>query len=239
VRVIARLEECPALGPEDMALIFDVLRASTAMVNAAFHGVAGILPVKEVDAARSLAAAHPGWRLAGERGNRPIPGFAYGNSPRDWDDAEAVGARVVWTTTNGTAAVERARGAGRLAIAAFINRAAAAELAAAHPGPVWLVAAGTRGQFALEDWLAAGAVADRLPWERWTDSARAAILGFTAAAANLAGTLTLAEHGRELVAMGLGDDVAYAARLDAVPIVLDAASPDAEGHRWFLPRVSG
>ena len=220
-----------------MAVIFDVLRASTAMVTAALAGVAGILPVKDVEEARSLAQDHPGWRLAGERGNHPIPGFDYGNSPRDWDGIDAQGLRVVWTTTNGTAAVERARGAGRLAIAALLNRSAAAALADTHPGPVWLVAAGTRGQFALEDWLAAGAVASRLATARWTDSARAAALGFAAAATDLGEMLARAEHGRELLGIGLGDDVALAARLDSAPVVLEAASPDAEGHRWFVPRI--
>ena len=240
VHVVARWEDCPPLGADALAVVFDVLRATTAMVAAAMSGVTAILPIGSVEEARRLAHREPELLLAGERENRRIPGFDYGNSPLEWSPRENVtGRRVVWTTTNGTRAVERAGGAGRLLVASFWNRTATARAIRGHEGPVWLVAAGTRGTFSLEDWLAAGAVAALLSAEHRDDQAAAAALAAERALPRLPDVIRSASHARALLAVDYGDDVSAAADVDRASLVLEAEAPGAAGNpRWFQSKLS-
>ena len=67
-----------------IAVVIDVLRASTTIVTALAHGAARVVPVAEVDEARRRAVAIEGSVvLGGERGGLRIPGFDLGNSPRE------------------------------------------------------------------------------------------------------------------------------------------------------------
>lgn len=68
-----------------VAVVVDVLRATTVMVQALAAGCEAIIPCREIDEAREVAAGlAPGAALlAGERHGLPIPGFHLGNSPGD------------------------------------------------------------------------------------------------------------------------------------------------------------
>jgi 2-phosphosulfolactate phosphatase len=231
IHAVGRWEDCPPLPPDSVAVVFDVLRASTAMTAAAAAGVRRILPVAEVEEARALAAVCP-VPLAGERDNQPIAGFQYGNSPRDWDNG-VVAREVVWTTTNGTRALARVRDARVVLVGALTNRRAVAARLATLTEPIWLIAAGSRGAFALEDWLAVGAVAAALDPRRWTDAARAAVWAYRQWADDLETALFACHHARELLALGLEADVRAAAALDHVAWVLEADPPDHDGRRWL------
>ena len=227
---MARLEDCPPLGPDDLAVVFDVLRMSTAMLSAAAAGVAAILPVETVQAAREQAQLFRGAWLVGERHNRPPAGFHRGNSPVEWAAAVPVGTRVVWTTTNGTRALERAAGAGAVLVGALVNRAAVAEAAARWPGRVVLLAAGRRGAFSPPDWWGVGAVALTLGPTGRDPGAHAAEAAYRAVADRLGPALAASDEGQGLAAMGYGADVAWAAGLDQLPTVL---ARRADG--WLTP----
>ncbi|MCX7429756.1 MAG: 2-phosphosulfolactate phosphatase, partial [Planctomycetia bacterium] len=126
-----------------IAVVIDVLRASTTIVTALAHGATGVRPVLTVEVARALAAgfgsgsgSDSGVLLGGERGGLRIDGFDLGNSPLEYARARVAGRRIVITTTNGTAAVDACTAASEVLIGAIVNRAAAAararELAVAH-----------------------------------------------------------------------------------------------------------
>ena len=227
---VARLEECPPLGSHDLAVVFDVLRMSTSMLSAAAAGVAAIFAVETVEAARARAREAFGAWLAGERNNRPLAGFQRGNSPVEWAAPVPPGTRVVWTTTNGTRALERAAGAGAVLVGALVNRAAVAEAAAAWAGRVVLLAAGREGAPSPPDWWGVGAVAAALPEAGEDPGVRDAEAAYRAVADNLGRALEASDEGRGLVEMGYGPDVAWAAGIDRVPIVLHRA---ADG--WLTP----
>src|SRR4051812_40435833 len=107
-----------------VAVVIDVLRATTVMVHALAAGCRAVVPCLEVDEAKQQAA---GLRsngkvvLGGERKGKPIPGFDLGNSPEDYTAKACKGATVVLTTTNGTRALLRAKDADRVLIGAFVN----------------------------------------------------------------------------------------------------------------------
>ena len=159
-----------------IAVVIDVLRASTTIMTALAHGAAGVRPVLTVEVARALAAgfgsgSDSGVLLGGERGGLRIDGFDLGNSPLEYSRARVAGRRIVITTTNGTAALDACTAASEVLIGAIVNRAAVAararELAVAHgTSNIHLVCAGTDGEVTEEDLLTAGAILDaagRLP----------------------------------------------------------------------------
>src|SRR5438067_9822832 len=69
-----------------VAVVVDVLRATTVMVHALAAGCEATIPCGEIEEAKSVAASLPDGTalLAGERRGLPIPGFDLGNSPGEF-----------------------------------------------------------------------------------------------------------------------------------------------------------
>ena len=156
----------PALIPPGalrggVAIVVDVLRATTCMVHALAAGCEEIIPCGEIDEARAVAASLPpgSFFLAGERQGVPIEGFAMGNSPGDCTPERCDGKTMVMTTTNGTRAILASLEAERVLIGAFVNFRATWEAVAEETRPVHIVCSGTDGRVSLEDTAYAGAVA--------------------------------------------------------------------------------
>jgi 2-phosphosulfolactate phosphatase len=147
-----------------IAVVVDVLRATTVMVHALAAGCAAVIPCGEIEEAQRVAAGLPPGTvlLGGERGGLPIPGFDLGNSPGDFTPEACHGKTLVMTTTNGTRALLASLDAERVYIASFANlRATSDELAVQflkkdHGHPVHIVCSGTEGHISLEDSLLAG-----------------------------------------------------------------------------------
>jgi 2-phosphosulfolactate phosphatase len=229
----------PGATAGGIAVIIDVLRASTTMITALAHGAAGVLPVADVAAARGRAAAlGPTALLGGERGGLRIPGFDLGNSPHEYTADRVAGRTVVITTTNGTAALHASRDAATIVVGAIVNRSATAATLrriAGAAADVHLVCAGTDGAVSAEDVLAAGAIlaaaaADH--GDHLDAAATAALTRFrrVATAADLPTALVTefrrAPGGANLVALGMEADLPAAAAIDTATVVprLDRAS---------------
>jgi 2-phosphosulfolactate phosphatase len=231
----------PAACAGGIAVVIDVLRASTTIITALSHGAGRVLPVRTIGEARRLAAA--GALLGGERGGRPIEGFDLGNSPREYSRERVARRPIVITTTNGTAALHACSSAAEVLVGAVVNRSAVAararQLAAERDCDVHLVCAGTDGEVTAEDVLGAGAILDaasRLhggPAIRLDEPAGAALADFRAvvgggenAATALACVFATSLGGRNLIDIGMEADLAPAAAVDALPVVprLDRAS---------------
>ncbi|GAB6158061.1 2-phosphosulfolactate phosphatase family protein [Desulfotomaculum varum] len=147
------------------AVMFDILRASSTVCTALANGCQAVLPVSEVADALALAQSLPEqtYLLGGERGAVRLPGFHLGNSPLEYTRPVVQGKTIILTTTNGTRATRlAAEGSGQVIIGSLLNVAAVARALVAAGRDVVLVCAGTRGQFSLEDTLAAGMVTRQL-----------------------------------------------------------------------------
>ncbi len=156
--------------PADVALVVDVLRASTTIVAALAAGFERVLCVGDIEGARRLAG--PGRELAGERECRPIEGFDYGNSPGELTRAPVP--ELVLCTTNGTPAVlAAAEVADEVLLASLVNLDAVVRAVPEGAG-IAIVCSGTSGRFALEDAYLAGRLVQRLGGSR-TDAAIAAV----------------------------------------------------------------
>jgi 2-phosphosulfolactate phosphatase len=219
----------PALvAPERLAgavaVVVDVLRATTTIVHALAAGCCAVRPCAEVDEARALADGLPAGKvlLGGERDGRPLPGFDRGNSPAEYTACRCRGTTLVLTTTNGTRALLHARHAQRILLAAFVNFSAVCEQLKAEARPVHVVCAGNAGQVALEDALLAGALVDFLcdtGEVHLNDGARLAWDCFENHGQVLEGALAVADGGARLSALGYDDDVRAAARVDGFNLV--------------------
>lgn len=242
--VVLTPAEVPGQRFEDrVAVVVDVLRASTSVVAACAAGCAGVLPVVDVEAAWAEARLDPHVVLAGERGGEPIPGFALGNSPLEFTAERVRGRLVVLTTTNGTRAMVAARAASATAIGALTNVGAVARWTAAQGRDLVVLCAGEAGGFALEDAVCAGLLVERLlasgaPLE-CSDSAVAARRLGEHYRSRLQGLLEDSAWARSLVRAGRERDVAASLRLDdqdQVPVlrggvIVPTARPQAERDR--------
>lgn len=207
-----------------VAVVIDVLRATTTMIHALAAGCMCVRPCREVDEARDLAGEMRAGRviLGGERGGVPLPGFDLGNSPREYTAEVCRGSTVVLTTTNGTRALLQASGAERVLIAAFVNYSAVCEQLRQDPRPIHIVCAGTEGEVSLEDTLLAGALVDYLcevAEVSLNDSARLAWDCFENHGQVLEGALELSKGGAKLRGLGYDEDIRAAARIDQFALV--------------------
>lgn len=214
-----------------VAVVIDVLRASTTIVEALAAGARAIFPVASVEEALRLAntLGRSEVLLCGERRCLPIEGFDLGNSPAEFT-AESVGGKtLVMSTTNGTAAMVAAQPAARVLIGAFTNLSAVvAELGASGAEPV-LVCSGREGRFGLEDAVCAGRLIRRLETEQpevdWilNDGARAA-LALSRAEPDLRQLFAHTAAGTQIAEAGLEADLDFCAQedvRDAVPVLHD------------------
>jgi 2-phosphosulfolactate phosphatase len=219
-----RVHLVPSLAPPGafvggIAVVIDVLRATTTIVHALAAGCAAVIPCAEVDEAKQTAAGlRPGKViLGGERSGKLIAGFDLGNSPREYTAKACKKATLVFTTTNGTRAILRGAEAERVLIAAFVNYSAVCELLRTDARAVHIVCAGCDGAPALEDTLLAGALVDFLCDQQeihLNDSARLAWDAFENHGRVLRGALEVGTHGAHLIELGYHADIRAAADVD-------------------------
>jgi 2-phosphosulfolactate phosphatase len=219
----------PQLVPEGrlvggLAVVVDVLRASTTIIHALSAGCTAVRPCAEVEEARELAGQMRAGRvlLGGERGGIPLPGFDLGNSPREYTTKVCRGNTLVLTTSNGTRALLAAATAERTLVAAFLNYSAVCEQLRQDSRPIHIVCAGTDGEVSLEDTLLAGALVDFLSETvevRLNDSARLAWDCFENHGRMLAGALEIGRGGAKLRQLGYDEDIRAAAQVDQFHLV--------------------
>lgn len=207
-----------------LAIVIDVLRATTTIVHALAAGCKMVRPCGAIDEARKLADQMRAGRvlLCGERDGLPLPGFDVGNSPREYTAAKCHGTTLVLTTTNGTRALIRASEAERVLVGAFVNFSAVCEQIQADPRPLHIVCAGSAGAVTLEDTLLAGAFVDfvcEIAEVRLNDSARLAWDCFENHGQVLLGALEISEGGANLRALGYDEDIKAAAVVDKFALV--------------------
>lgn len=108
-----------------VVLVIDVVRATTSIVTLFERGAHAITLASDVEDARRRGIQHPQALLLGEQGGLPPVGFAYGNSPTELVEAEVNGRELLFTTSNGTRALQAVAG-GRVVLAACMRNGRAA-----------------------------------------------------------------------------------------------------------------
>ncbi len=212
-------------------VVVDVLRASSTIVQACENGVARIIPVATVEEAAKLLSTLERKRtlLGGEREGLPIDGFDLGNSPLEYTKQVVKGKTLIFTTSNGTAAITKSASAREIVLGCFLNLSAVVtHVISSRAKKVAVLCAGDLGRLSLEDFVCGGHVVDRI-----VDGTRAsAVLNDGAVAAkalanalgNVGEAVRNSSHGLRLAELGFEDDLEFCSKVDnyvTVPIVED------------------
>jgi 2-phosphosulfolactate phosphatase len=229
-----------------IAVVVDVLRATTSILTLLERGCAEVIVAPSIEAARRFAAQHAALpvtsrapqgddpsraavRTAGEQGGLAPVGFDFGNSPTAFARADVAGSRVGMATTNGTRALHAVRAAPVVFAGCLRNRVAAARAAAGAAleaaSDLTVVCSGREGRFSLDDAYAAGAIVDaaidyltgRASYAA-TDAAMAAQALYHAWADPL-DVFRQTAGGRNVLAIGLEEDLRYCAVQDVSELV--------------------
>ena len=226
-----------ALAQTDLSgttcVVLDILRATSSMVTALANGAEQILPVATIEEALAAKAEHPEALLCGERNGLRITAaqtggteFDLGNSPREYTAEMVAGKTLITTTTNGTRALRACVNAEQTLVASFLNLTATTDhLRAAKPNQLVIVCGGTYEEAALEDTLAAGAIAESV-WDLFDecdDASQAARLLF--ASAPVEETLPQAKNAQRLLSLpDLAEDVEHCLQSDRYPFTATVAA---------------
>lgn len=222
-----------ALAPGELAgrtvFVVDVLRATTTICAALHAGAKGVIPVASSDEALRLAQTldRSDALLAGERNCQPIPGFPLGNSPREMTAERVAGRTIVMTTTNGTGALLAASGAGMVYVAAGVNLSVAAARARevlAEQEDLVVLCAARQYAFSLDDAYTAGrlilgAIEGRRFRKGLNDGALVSVDMARRYGDRFDRPLSISAAGRQLRALGYGEDITYAATVDRHPVL--------------------
>lgn len=208
-------------NPDAIVVVIDVLRATSAITTAFYNGVAKMLPVATVEEAKKYKAE--GYMTAAEREGVMVEGFDLGNSPFGYMNNKVKGKTIAITTTNGTQAIEAARGASKIVIGSFLNQDTVAEFLKKEKKDVLFVCAGWKNKFNLEDTLFAGAIASELVYKHnfdtQCDSALAAMHLYSLAKHDLFGFLANSSHRNRLAKLDLERDIKYCLTPNQCPVL--------------------
>jgi 2-phosphosulfolactate phosphatase len=233
VRIDVALSPDAVVAAPAVAIAVDVIRATTTIAYALAQGYREVVCCPGVEDARAAASEiGDAAVLAGEVDRLPPPGFALGNSPREFEDGLPLGDVLVLSTTNGTRAVCWATANAGLALVGSLANltacaAAAARAARAVRGSVAVRCAGADGSPCLDDAYVAGRLVAELEayLPEWQLGDTAELV--RAAASSFGSEIEALGHSSSalsLRAYDLFDDVRICARVDAVPAVIEAVT---------------
>jgi 2-phosphosulfolactate phosphatase len=201
------------------AVVIDVIRATSTLVEALANGARAIFPTVSTEEAVKLASSlgREDTLLCGERKGLKVEGFDLGNSPAEFTPDVVTGKQLVMTTTNGTRAFVAAEGADRILAASFLNLSAVSE-ALEEDSDLVIVCSGRENRFALDDALCAGLLV-RNALEKSTNGCK--LNDAARVAADLAEKYTVdadflrsTAAGNALVEVGLESDLELCASVD-------------------------
>ncbi len=200
---------------EDVAIMVDVLRASTT-ITVAMETFGKIIPVKGIEEAKKLAKDYDAV-LAGERRGAAIAGFDTGNSPLEISNFK--GDVLVITTSNGTRIMEGIN--AKVLIGSFVNaKAVAREALNQAESHIEIVMAGVEGRFAIEDYLGAGEIISYLTDQKLDEPALGAYMA-SGDKLLVDKSVKNSRSARRLGELGLSNDVDFCLKrnlYDHVPV---------------------
>ena len=225
---LKKIEVCfsPALfrefrNPEAIAVVVDILRATSAIVTAFMNGVSRIIPVETLQEAEDFKKK--GFLVAAERDGLVQPFADFGNSPFNFTKERVAGRQIVYSTTNGTQAIHEAGDCHRIVIGAYLNFAALSDWLISQQRDIIILCAAWKNKFNLEDTLFAGALAERILQDPYyytiCDSAHASIDLYRIAKEDLLGYIEKAAQRHRLRKNNLDDVIEYCHTFDLTSLI--------------------
>ena len=209
---------------ESTVIIIDVLRCTSAIINAFVSGCEKALPFIEPQEAIDYANAvgRSSCVIGGERGCNIVPGFDVGNSPFEYGPERVSGKTVVFSTSNGSNANCGVAGGKHVFLGALSNRTEAAKKAYSTGEALLIVCSGTNGRISADDCCAAGSIIEALseldPNCELSDFAMIC-LDLTRSWKSGSFDLKKTYHCNRLINLGYGKDVEYCLAEDSTTLV--------------------
>ena len=202
-----------------IVLVVDIFRASSTMIAALANGITEIKTFADLEECRAMSSQ--GYLIAGERNGITAEGFELGNSPIAYLSNSYAGQKLAMTTTNGTLAISKSKGADEILVGAFPNLSATVSYLQSKEQDILIHCAGWKGMFNLEDSLYAGALAKSLEatHKASEDGALAMKALFEKEGHNLKGFLSQASHAKRLQNHNIEADIDFCLTLDLFKIV--------------------
>ena len=222
------IEVCfsPALFPyhenrEAVAVIIDTLRATSAIITAFENGVERLIPVKTIEEAREYKKK--GYIVAAERDGFVLDFADFGNSPFNFTKERIKGETIVYSTTNGTQAIQMAASCYRVVIGAFLNISVLCDWLIGQNRNVLFICAGWKNRFNLEDTVCAGAMVEKLLqskcFETICDSTNASLDLWRQAKTDLLTYIDKVAQRSRLREKGLDDVIPYCHTPDSCSVI--------------------
>jgi 2-phosphosulfolactate phosphatase len=214
---------------DSIVVVNDIFRATSAMCTAFEHGAKSMIPVDSIEKAREFQKK--GYLAGAERNAIKVEGFDFGNSPYDYMGENIKGKTLVLTTTNGTRAIEMAKGVSdMIVIGSFLNISALSKWLVKQNKNVLILCSGWKGRINLEDSLFAGGLTEKLIEDGTyslehdvEDSALIALHLFEMAKQDPEKLLKVSSHRRRFSKLNLKEDIRYCLTLDQtkkIPILI-------------------
>jgi len=209
---------------DQTVVVVDILRATSCMTTAFAHDIHSITPFAGLP--ECLALKEHGYLTAGERDGKKVEGFDLGNSPFEYMNPVLKGRKIAFTTTNGTHAIARSKGARDIVIASFLNLSAVVSYLRSVPNNVLIVCSGWKGKVNLEDTVFAGALVENLKkdFEFACDAPMIAQRLYVEARADLKEFLKDSSHIKRLRRLNIEKDIEFCLtedQYDVVPLIRD------------------
>lgn len=202
-------------------VVIDVLRTSTTMLAGLANGAKEIIPTESVATAGMIGRNSEGHSLlCGERNGKIIEGFNLGNSIKEYSAEKVANKTLIFSSTNGTPSIMKAKFARTCIILGFANLSRVVDYISKQHEDFIILCAGRDGEFSLEDTVCAGMLIHNLTKKNLkeeyelTDSARGALKLYESYKKDLLKVLQESEHGKFLISLGFEDDLAECSKVD-------------------------
>ena len=223
-----RLETClsPAIyekhaDDDNIVVVVDILRATSAICTAFHNGVKRIIPVSTVEEARQKK--EDGFTVASERDGYVLDFADFGNSPFNFTKDRVRGKEIVYSTTNGTRCINMASHSKAVVIGSFLNITSLSEWIIKQEAPVLIFCASWKDRFSLEDTIFAGALAEKLlqsgNYETICDAVTASIDLWSVAKSDLNQYIMKAAQKGRLAEKGLDDCIEFCHQPDFTTVI--------------------
>jgi len=223
-----RLETCfsPAAyskyaDSDNIVVIVDILRATSAICTAFEHGVKRIIPVSSVDEARKKK--EEGYMVASERDGKVLDFADFGNSPFNFTKERVYGKEIVYSTTNGTRCINMSCHSKSVVVGSYLNLTSLSNWLISQKSPVLIFCSSWKDRFSLEDAVFAGALAERLlssdVYESICDSVTASLDLWLLAKPNVYEYINKAAQKSRLALNGLDDCIEFCHKSDYTSII--------------------
>lgn len=226
------LAEFIQTGSNSIVVVADILRATTSIVSAITNGAKSVIPVSSIE--KAMEFKKYGFPVAAERDGVILSFADFGNSALAFMNKEVEGQKLIFTTTNGTVAIETGKNYGEVVIGAFSNLSAVASWVSINDKNVIILCSGWKGSFCLEDTIFAGALIEKLlmlkHYKIHCDSASASVDLWNTAKPNLRDYAEKAVHRERLRKLGVDDVLDFSFTPDTttvVPVLKDGELIDA------------